>query len=100
MQLCLIKDLTIDQSCYSTKIIYRDKKKLKIRDHKRGILGENTGKCHVICIKYGEMGAELLLSNNEIQGQEKIENTDHIRGILGGKYGEMPSNLHQIPPGF
>ena len=39
---------------------------------------------------------ELLLSKNEIQGQEKMSKYGTILGILGGKYGEMPCNLHQI----
>ena len=42
------------QSCYSVKMKYRGKKKIKIWDHIRGILG---GKCRVICIKYDEVAA-------------------------------------------
>ena len=28
--------------------------------------------------------------------KKKFKIRDHIRGILGGKYGEMPCNLHHI----
>ena len=46
------------------------------------------GECHVICIKYGEMGAELLLSKKELQGQEKIQNTGPYTGYFMGEIQE------------
>ena len=64
----------------------QDKKKIKIRDHIRGILG---GKCHVICIKYGATSALAyvvhLMNVNRTSyrfGLEKSpRNTESIRSI-------------------
>ena len=41
----------------------------------------------------------MLVSKNEIHGQEKIQNMGPYTGYFRGKYGEMPCNLHQIRGG-
>ena len=45
---------------YSAKKNYRDKKNSKYGTIYVFFKGGNTGKCHVICIKYREMGAIVL----------------------------------------
>ena len=61
--------------------------------------GGNTGNYLENYIKYGEGGQSCYSAKMKCRDKKKFKIRNHIRGILGGKYGEMPCNLHQIRGG-